>query len=164
MTSLLDQGFLTMHMLRNLENLPDLDSKINNFYDETLNSIQNPTYRLIFDVSSLSINEEPSQYDMLSPPLFLNSQNAMGYFKDVNLEDVRTYGAALIEVRAIAHVGEKFLQSIKTSHLKTGSFLRNPREDIPGQMLGLFDFLNNFGEKNFRDFEVGLPELLYNTI
>ena len=61
--------------------------------------------------------------------------------------------------------GEIFLKKLpqrlneyvaKAAQKELGNYLREPDKWI-AQSLALFDFLDNFGEKNFLDFSAGLP-------
>lgn len=72
-----------------------------NFYQQTLQSIDNPISTYLFDSEKCQIIDEQSDYDRLSPPIFLNKDDSMGAYKESDKYDISQFGEAIIEFRQI---------------------------------------------------------------
>ena len=131
----------------------------NSFYENVLSSISNPeTYknRKVLDIEAaqgreLQFGDEEYEYDLISPPLFLDTaSDAMGHYKDVS--DIDKYGEAVIEVRTISNIGKPCLRKMRIAEEVQGSFLKDA-DHVEEQALALFDFLGNFKENIFGNLE-----------
>ena len=110
---LLKMGILTTAMIRNfdpgkvtvvtLDQSPKSPQQIfESYYPQSIQSIhQQPTLRYTFDLGSKKIYEQPSNYDTLSPPWFLDKDDAMGFLKKYDSYAIQGYGEAIIEIRNI---------------------------------------------------------------
>lgn len=143
--SLLDQGILCTVMIRNHNTYSDI---FNNYYQQAISSVENPSTRYKFNLTTLQLELVNWSHDMLSPPWFLSDDDSMGKLNDDATID-KMYGEAIIEVRGISRVGTWFLEkaNIRDENqglLKAGRFLRQTK-NIKVHGMKLFDFLVNFG-------------------
>ncbi|MBP9776433.1 MAG: hypothetical protein KBD36_01115 [Alphaproteobacteria bacterium] len=218
--NLLKKGIVTTTMIRNSKEIIKVEGQsladiFNQYYRRAIESVDVPEHsRLNLFPFSLSSWE----YDVLSPPLLQDQDNAMGRYRDAMTSEEKLYGEAIVEIRAIKDVAELFLEDFfkrifdsrilgerealsqpalaqycanidkwleeplassllaeeggeiflkklpqrlneyvaKAAQKELGNYLREPDKWI-AQSLALFDFLDNFGEKNFLDFSAGLP-------
>ena len=128
-----------------------------NFCLYAVESVDNPEAKnqLIFDgTRMISI---PGHYDIMSPPLFQDSTNSMGFFKDKMSQEESQCGEAIVEVRAIKDISANFLENAGLNTERVGFFLTTADSQLMQETLALFDFLDHFGPKNIVDFSVGLP-------
>lgn len=109
---LLKKGMITPIMIRNLdpekvevvslnESKKSPQETVEPYYPQSIESVENPRSRYIFDLKGVQIWEQAYPYDTLSPPLFLNQGDAMGFFRDYNPQGIQDYGEAIIEIRSI---------------------------------------------------------------
>ncbi len=166
LTCLLEHGVINTTMIRNfkagatLGGLLGVDS-LKDYYKRGVESVETPeTTRYIISLDE--VGEMGWAYDVLSPPLLLDSTNAMGYFKMPLSPEERLCGEAIVEVRAIRDVAERFLKKMGLDVAKQGRFLKDP-DQIEEDSLSLFDYLFNFGDTDVVDFSVGLPYTLLNS-
>lgn len=161
---LLKRGIVTMSIIRNLKQVLMSTKEYfeplwieRNYYKYAVESVQDPTHRYNLKVKggAIELEKSSSHHDMLSPPWFLDDNNAMGYLKDDTQIDKR-YGEAIVEIRGIKRVGEWFLKRVSSAE-NGGSFLVFP-DKIESQGALLFKFLNNFLIDNniLKDIHVGL--------
>lgn len=122
--TLLKKGILTTAMIRNFDpekvTMVTLDQHpktlqqiFESYYQQSIQSIhQQPALRYTLDLASKKICEHSSDYDTLSPPWFLDEDDAMGFLKKYNVHAIKEYGEAIIEIRNIKRAfskGREFL-------------------------------------------------------
>ena len=102
-------------------------------------------------------------YDCLSPPEFLDLDNSMGAIKEKELLDQdMDYGEAIVEVRGIKHVEDWFIRKTKLDPKIKGTFLTIPGENLVGEAVALFRFLEGFGTTtDIEDIQLGLTHAAY---
>lgn len=160
--SLLAQGVVSTTMIRNFKkNISVGGTTIADVFKEyclyAVKSVDQPEEKNRLILDGTRIFSVPNLYDVLSPPLFQDLTNSMGFFKDTMSEEDSKYGEAIVEVRAIKDISEKFLESAGLGLDRVGIFLTNINGQLTQETIALFDFLDNFGSKNILDFSVGLP-------
>jgi len=178
---LLSQGIISTTLLRNVKDDFKLNEKssiqnlFDHYYQLAVTSVASPkhfyrininnnmnTEDLAKDQNQL-LQEIDSLYDVLSPPIFLDLKNSMGYFKNDDKID-KDYGEAVIEVRGISNVKEWFLRKCQLDEKLSGIFLKDPGKDLSNQALKLFKFLHNFNNKdNYEDILFGMTHAVKNT-
>jgi hypothetical protein len=110
LNSLLKRGILSTTMIRNfhpekvgvrtLDGSEKTPQQIFEAYpQQSVQSIQDPKVRYIFDREHGWISEQAFQYDNLSPPWFLSDDDAMGFYKQSDLQEIQKYGEAIVEIR-----------------------------------------------------------------
>jgi len=141
-----------------------------NFYEETIRSVDKPNKRYRFDLERKAIIKEDYEYDALSPPWILDLSDSMGFYKDETKID-KEYGEAIIEARMIKNVGIYFLEKIAPDKesLKLSMFIKKKKgfflNKISNNSLSeenylenstllmdataLFNFLSTLGDLNF---------------
>ena len=157
---LLRKGVISTAMIRNLQTDGDEDSiltkivkKCNNYLQDCLESVSKPRERVEINLLLDTFINISSNYkhDVLSPPHFLEKDNAMGFYKNDKKID-KKYGEAIIEIRNISNVQSWFLKKcgLNDEQIKKvdGDFMKKAGEDLKYQPILLFDFLNNFGQGN----------------
>jgi hypothetical protein len=78
------------------------------YYQQSIATVEVPLSCYIFDPNNTLIYEQEYPYDTLSPPLFLNQNDAMGFFRDYPSEGVQEYGEAIVEIRSIQNAFAEF--------------------------------------------------------
>lgn len=165
---LLAQGVVSITMIRHLKHdIQCLDGKkikphqiFEKFFFDTVTSITHPTSHFAFNDKITAIEEKPSSYDRLSPPLFLDEEDSMGLFKDSQQYDIATYGEAIIEIRMAKNInceGKKYFA--KKLFLTN---IDNLLEDIDK----LFRYLYSINKENFlaNDQIAAIIELIINEM
>lgn len=170
LSELLKKGILSTTMLRNIKEeikIENSDTSVKDymekFYDLAIFSVESPQKRM-----EIRWNENQpifyltdSKYDVLSPPISLDKDNAMGKFKNELINEEKKYGEAIVEVRAAQSVQPWFLEKCKLDGNLSGIFLTNPLK-CEEQVLKLFDFLDNFWTKKHMKeiYYLGIPYAL----
>lgn len=142
---LLKKGMITPIMIRNLdptkvevvslnESRKSPQETVEPYYPQSIESVENPRSRYIFDPKGVQISEQVYLYDTLSPPLLLNQNDAMGFFRNYNLQEIQEYGEAIIEIR-----------SIQTAFSEFREFLTQ-EDKLLGNAQTLFNFLMQINE------------------
>ena len=160
------EGIISTAMIRNLKdeikaNILGKEYPLNMmfdfYYQEAIQSVEFPqsTYKIDWN---LGFSPVPSQFDVLSPPWFLDNKYAMGAIETLQKDDL-VYGEAVVEIRSVSRVSSRFLRKINQPDSLTGDFLRKPNSGMVDQALGLFDYLSNFrSPDNIHDITyLGLP-------
>lgn len=160
------EGIISTAMIRNLKDeikanifgkKYPLNMMFDFYYQQAIESVEFPksTYRID---RNLGFSPVPSQFDVLSPPWFLDNKYAMGAIETLQKEDL-VYGEAVVEIRSVSRVSTRFLRKINQPDSLTGDFLRKPNSGMVDQALGLFDYLSNFrSPDNMHDITyLGLP-------
>lgn len=151
LTQLLQEGVVSTTMLRNLNPSVKVDQVLsvpelfNRYFEKAIKSVEFPGQTYIIDVNNSNLRSIPWDYDLLSPPIFLDFENSMGRFKNKLSQEERSYGEAIIEVRAIKDIQPWYLKKCRLDPELTGEFLTKPNSELKGQALSLFDFLKGFG-------------------
>ncbi|GEM_PF-3705409 len=164
LSNLLGRGIISTTMVRNFKEGAKLSGllgadALEDYFTRSLASVDTPEpTRLIINPTG-EVESIGWKYDVLSPPLLLDPTNAMGFFKKGLRGHEKSYGEAIIEVRAIRDAAPRFLQKMKLDVKRQGHFLKDPPH-LEKEALSLFDFLFNFGKKDLMDFSVGLPYTL----
>lgn len=116
------KGVITTTMIRHFK---DMANPLNNYYENALEIEQDTYIRHHLDLTPETedpIVEENSSQDLLSPPLFLDYKNSMGFLKG---EIDPKFGEAVIEVRDIKGIGNWYLRKLGQSENLSGNFLTN---------------------------------------
>lgn len=160
------EGIISTAMIRNLKdeikaNILGKEYPLNMmfdfYYQEAIQSVEFPQSTYKID-RNLGFSPVPSQFDVLSPPWFLDNKYAMGAIETLQKDDL-VYGEAVVEIRSVSRVSSRFLRKINQPDSLTGDFLRKPNSGMVDQALGLFDYLSNFrSPDNIHDITyLGLP-------
>lgn len=175
---LLEQGVLSTSMVRNFKkevrtlgmgkNEPIV--LLQNYYTMAIETVLKPTLTYVVHPDKKEEAKNPIEvvrcsYDVLSPPLLLDSENSMGNFKDDRTMEYKldkAYGEAIIEVRNIGSVQKYFLNKCGLDEKEVlGKFLQKP-ESLLDQAIKLFQFLKDFAQERIqKDIRVyGIPAAL----
>lgn len=141
LNSLLKKGILSTIMIRNfhpekvgvrtLDGSEKTTQKIFDAYpQQSVQSIQDTKARYTLDLEDRWINEQVFQYDNLSPPWFLSDDDAMGFYKQSDMQEIQKYGEAIVEIRMI-----------KNACFEPGLFLTRGGKKLLSDTNKLFSFL-----------------------
>lgn len=164
---LLIQGVISTAMIRN----STYKGLYEDYFRRVIESVDKPLGKrpiIREDEGAFSLAPEKSNSDMLSPPWFLERDNAMGFYKDGTKQIDKRYGEAVIEVRDIKNVQPWFLEKCNLGASQAGDYLKYP-DMIKKHAIALFNFLYRFGSYiNSRDgisevYYLGLPFVLKNN-
>lgn len=155
LTKLLENGILSTTIIRNFDptkvevtSLREAQTPQRIFelyYSQSIQSIQNPTSRYVFDLKKIHISEEQYEFDTFSPPLFLSDDDAMGFFKQPAEElDVKNYGEAIVEIR-----------HIKYAYFNIGFFLTTGNQTLLEDANTLYSFLKQIYKEKVLSKEYG---------
>lgn len=169
LTYLLEKGIISTTMLRNIRedvkvNKIGVSSLLNSFFERAVKSVEYPEkarVEISISESFLNFSFQKSDYDILSPPLFLDKDNSMGRLRDDLTEEEKAYGEAIVEIRAISSVQPWFLKKCKLDEKVFGEFLTDPFL-CKKHSLKLFNFLENFGTQQdiLEIYYLGMPYAL----
>ncbi|CAO4835663.1 MAG: hypothetical protein FADNKDHG_01582 [Holosporales bacterium] len=148
---LLQNGIITITMLRKMKGM---ESCIDTYLEKAI-SIHRPLHpHMYLDVlqESPKLKSIESQYDALSPPWFLDSDDAMGNIKE-NVD--KKFGEAIVEVRGVSGIGSWFFRKMKIDPNETGVFLSDYSKFFQHSMF-LFDYIKSLTKKDFSDISEGI--------
>jgi hypothetical protein len=155
-------GGMTPTMIRNFKRNIQVESLtiadvLKDYCLDAIVSVDDPSAKrqITFDGTRMFFISR--DYDVLSPPLFQDATNSMGFFKEAMSAEESEYGEPIVEVRAIKDISAKFLENAGLETGRVGFFLTNTNGQFIQETLALFEFLDRFGSKNIVDFSVGLP-------
>jgi hypothetical protein len=153
--ALLSQGILSTTMIRNFNpqkvEVQDTegnpipsetpDSIFQGYYPEMVRSVDTPNKHYKFCLNRKAIIKEPTEYDALSPPWFLDQTDSMGAFKKALHPIDLLFGEAIIEARMVKKLGSFFYDRYNIPLDNRGEFLIHPDKRLEGEVKSLFSFL-----------------------
>ena len=158
---LLNEGVVSTTMIRNFHAVKSSGSyqilnSANEYYMNSIETVAQPNYRYIINNEG-KIEKNKWDYDMFSPPWFLDEDDSMGKHKD---EIDSQFGEAIIEVRGIRNVQASFLGKSGIQIKQIGDFLVYP-DSMTHHAGSLFKFLQSFGqEENSLDINLGMSYII----
>lgn len=148
--SLLERGIISTTMIRNFKNEVKIRGQpialfLKYYYNFLLMSVDTPTGGVIMDVDNKLIIPTEWDHDLLSPPVFLNTNNSMGRFREKRSpEELKEYGEAIVEIRGIKSIQSWCLKKCGLEPELSGKFLVTP-DSVEEHSLKFFNYLNDFG-------------------
>ncbi|MBW8310205.1 MAG: hypothetical protein K0M45_11350 [Candidatus Paracaedibacteraceae bacterium] len=134
---LLKQGIVSTGLIAYL-----YPATFKNYLSEAIKTVDQPSYRYIFN----KITQQPlmveSDVDALSPPWFQDTDNSMGAYQNLDTIDL-SYGEAIIEMRFVKRISRNAFQAMGLHSQDARTFLKGTERSLKDDGESLLSILSH---------------------